>query len=247
MTRDRYGRRSQPSTVEAALDILESVARFGAGVTAKEIAGDLGMPSATCYRLLNTLVASEHLVRVGDLHGFALGRRTDGLLSAAALPFVPLAARDAVSRLRESVRFGVHLVVYLGTTARVGDADPDVPMRSAHHLQRHPHSTAAGKLLLAHLPERQAISRRLTRLTPSTITDPGTLAAAMDEIRRTGVAWSIGEACADVACLAVPVCSPAGPVAGAVCLAGPVARAEVLAEHLDKVRATAKELSRLIA
>jgi DNA-binding IclR family transcriptional regulator len=246
VTRDRYGR-SQPSTVEAALDILESVARFGPGVTAKEIAGGLGMPSATCYRLLNTLVASEHLVRVDDLHGFALGRRTDRLVTAAAPPFVPTAARDVMARLRESVRFGVHLVVYLGTTLQIGDADPDQPMRSAHHLQRHPYAPAAGKLLLAHLPDWRTAVPRLTRLTPATITDPNALTAALDQIRHTHVAWSLGEACEDVACLAVPVCSRAEAVVGAVCVAGPVSRADALTVHLDQAQGAARQLTCLIA
>jgi DNA-binding IclR family transcriptional regulator len=246
VTRDRYGR-GQSSTVGAALDILESVARFGAGVSAKEIAGHLGMPPATCYRLLNTLVASEHLVRVDDLHGFALGWRTDGLVTTAARPFVPAAACDVMTRLREDVRFGVHLVIYQGTTLRVGDVDPDRPMRSEHLLQRYPHATAAGKLLLAHLADWQAAVPRLARLTPATITDPAVLAAALDKIRCTGVASSVGEACDDVACLAIPVCCRNGPVVGAVCLAGPVTRADALEAHLDRMRASARELTPLIA
>jgi DNA-binding IclR family transcriptional regulator len=247
MSRDRYGRSGQPTTVEGALDILESVARFGTGVTAKEIAGHLGMPPATCYRLLNNLVASEHLVRVDDLHGFALGRRIDDLLTVAAPPFIPTAARDVLAQLRGSVRFGVHLVVYLGTTARVADADPDQPMRSAHHLQRSPHATAAGKLMLAHLGDWRPVVPGLSRVTPRTITDPDVLSARLDEIRRTGVAWAIGESAEDTACLAVPVCSRSGTAVGAVCLAGPVARAEALAGHLEAARATARALATLIA
>jgi hypothetical protein len=47
----------QPKAVQSALRVLEEVARAGVGVTAKEIAENLSMPSATAYRLLNLLVA----------------------------------------------------------------------------------------------------------------------------------------------------------------------------------------------
>ncbi|MGY1683890.1 IclR family transcriptional regulator [Geodermatophilus sp. SYSU D01176] len=247
MTRDRYGRSSQPTTVEAALDILESVARFGAGVTAKEIAAHLHMPPATCYRLLNSLVASEYLVRVDDLHGFSLGRRTDGLVTAASVPFVPTAAKDVIADLREGVRFGVHLMLYLGDTLHVGDADPDRPLRAAVDLQRHLHASAAGKLLLAHLPRWREALPRLTALTCATITDPERLEAELQEIRRTGVARQVGESHEDVACLAVPVCSRAGVVVGAVCLAGPVGRAGALDARVDEITVTARRLSSLVA
>jgi DNA-binding IclR family transcriptional regulator len=247
MTTDRYQRHRQAGAVESALDILEAVARLGAGVTAKEIAEHLGMASATSYRLLNTLVASEHLVRVADLRGFALGHRTDGLVNAAAQPFIPGAAREVMAGLRQQVRFGVHLVVYLGNTLRVADADPDRPVRSEQDLQRHPHASAAGKLLLAQLPDWRAAVSRLTPVTPWTITDAQSLERALENIRRTGVAQQVGESHPDLACLAVPVCSKARTVVGAVCLAGPAARADALVQHVDQARAAARRLPSLIS
>jgi DNA-binding IclR family transcriptional regulator len=247
VTPGRYERGRSSGGIDGALQILESVARLGTGVTAREISDDLGMPPATCYRLLNSLVASEYVVRVDDLHGFALGRRTDRLVTAAARPFVPAAAHDAVDRLREHVRFGVHLVLYLDDTVRVVDADPDHPLHSEQDLERHPHASAAGKLLLAHLPDWRSTVPRLARLTPRTVTDPDALDRALAEIRTAGVATQCGEHRPETACLAVPVRSPAGAVVGAVCLAGPAARSGALTGHLDGVRRTAADLSRLLS
>jgi DNA-binding IclR family transcriptional regulator len=243
--RHEHGRQS--GGIDGALQILESVARSGAGVTAREISDDLEMPPATCYRLLNTLVAGEYLVRVDNLHGFALGRRTDRLVTAAARPLVPAAAREVVAGLRDRVRFGVHLVLYLDDSIRVGDPDPDHPLRSERDLERHPHSSAAGKLMLAHLPDWRRSLPRLPRLTPATITDADALDAVLESIRAADVASQVGEHRPDVACLAVPVRSPAGTVVGAVCLAGPTSRAEALAAHLPDARRTAAELSALLS
>ncbi len=79
--------RHHPSTVSNSLDILEVVATLGlGGVTAKEIAGALHLPQATAYRLINSLVAEEYLVRTSDLRGFGLGARLNGLVTAAASP-----------------------------------------------------------------------------------------------------------------------------------------------------------------
>jgi IclR helix-turn-helix domain len=45
----------QPKAVQSALQVLEAVALAGTGVTAKDIAEHLSMPSATTYRLLISL------------------------------------------------------------------------------------------------------------------------------------------------------------------------------------------------
>ena len=71
--------------VQKALGMLEAVAHLGPGTTAKEIATFAGVPSATAYRMLNLLVAEGFLVRVPDLSGFALGRRTAGALACGVV------------------------------------------------------------------------------------------------------------------------------------------------------------------
>ena len=70
----------QPHAVRNALLVLGAVARGGPGITVKQISHELGLPPATTYRLVNLLAAEEYLVRLPDLHGFALGTRMDDLL-----------------------------------------------------------------------------------------------------------------------------------------------------------------------
>lgn len=69
----------EPGALDNAFAILEEVARAGAGVSAREIAENLGMARATTYRLLKHLVQQEYLVRSPDLSGFALGQRVRDL------------------------------------------------------------------------------------------------------------------------------------------------------------------------
>jgi DNA-binding IclR family transcriptional regulator len=124
------------------------VARRGAGVTAKEVAHASGMSPATTYRLLNILVAEGYLVRMPDLHGFALGQKVGRLVGGAAPPTVCHAVPMTLAELRGSIRFGVHLVLYGATSIRVSDSDPDHPFTSAPLLTRFLHASAIGRLYL---------------------------------------------------------------------------------------------------
>lgn len=212
----------QPKAVQSALAMLECVARLGAGVTAKEVAESLGMPPATVYRLLNLLVGEEYLVRLPDLSGFALGRKVAGLAGAIAPVRVPTAVREVLADLRREVRAGVHLILYTATTLRVADMDPDLPLQDPALVERHPHATAAGRLLLAEQPEWRDLlaPSRLTRFTASTVTRPDQLDACLTDVRgRDWVAQS-GELHEGVSCLVAPVRSGVGDLVAGIALSG---------------------------
>jgi DNA-binding IclR family transcriptional regulator len=208
----------QPKAVQSALAILETVAHLGAGVTAKEVAEDLGLPPATTYRLLNLLVGEEYLVRLPDLHGFALGRKVAGLAGSDGPAPVCTAAREVVAELRGRVRFGVHLVLCSATSLRCADVDPDHPLQSPELVERHLHASAPGKLLLAEQPDWQELVHpgRLHRLTPHTVLRAADLDAELRDVRRRGCAVQAGQVHEDLACAAVPVRSPAGALVAAL-------------------------------
>jgi DNA-binding IclR family transcriptional regulator len=220
----------QPQAVRSALAILEEVAGSGVGVTAKEISTALRIPPATTYRLLNLLVAEEYLVRLPDLGGFALGRRSAAL---APVPVtLPTAARAVMERLRERVRWGAHLAAFPGHRLVFLDPDPDHPPADAAELTRHLHATALGRLLLAEHDGQTPTG--LTRLTPRTVVDAGELRARLAEVSATGLARQCGEFRADRGCLAVPVRAPDdGRLVAGLALTGPADR--VAAPNADLV------------
>jgi DNA-binding IclR family transcriptional regulator len=84
----------EPGAIDNAFAIIEEVARSGAGVSAREIAANLGMPRSTAYRILKHLVQQEYLVRTPDLLGFAPGQRVRDLARAigSAAPADPAGA-----------------------------------------------------------------------------------------------------------------------------------------------------------
>jgi DNA-binding IclR family transcriptional regulator len=239
--------RRHPSSVSNSLRILETIAVLGLGVSTKEIAAALHMPTATAYRLLNALVADEYVVRTSDLRGFGLGARLDRLITAASQPAVPFAVRCAIAELRSSVRFAVHVVSFRSASLRIIDADPDHPVRAERELIRHLHASAAGKLLLAHSPSwREALPKSLVRLTPHTITNLSAMRSELDQIRASGFALQTDELEYELACAAVPIRDIDGMVRGALCLAGPSNRKDAILAHIDAARACAATLGQLL-
>ncbi|MEP6815218.1 MAG: IclR family transcriptional regulator C-terminal domain-containing protein, partial [Marmoricola sp.] len=227
----------------------EEVSRRGAGVTAKEVARASGIPPATTYRLLNILVAEGYLVRMPDLHGFALGQKLSGLVGGAAPPTVCHAARVVLAELRSTIRFGVHLVLYGSTSIRVADSDPDHPFTSGPLLTRYLHASAIGRVFLAEQGEWRDTwpESRLLTATELTVTSASSLNGILADVRERGYASQRGELRSGSACLAVPVRSYGGALVAAICVAAPVDRADALEPLVEQVRAGAGRLGPLVS
>lgn len=227
----------QPKAVQSALRVLEEVARAGVGVTAKEVAENLSMPSATAYRLLNLLVADGYIVRLPDLSGFSLGHRMGVLIDAAVAPTVCTAAREVLAELRLSVRFGVHLYYFTNTAVRAADLDSEFPPPvDEAELNRNLHRSAVGRLLLA---EKQD----LAGLAPVS----EELLARLDDVRQQGFATQTGELREDCACIAVPVRAPSGGLVAALGMSGRADQDLLLAKQVPALTECAKRLSPLLA
>lgn len=238
----------QPKAVISALRVLEEVARGGSGITAKEIAARLSMPSATTYRLLTILAGEGYIVRVPDLSGFALGRRIGDILDVAVAPSVCEAARDVLAEARLSVRFGVHLFYVTGSGVRAADLDPEYPpQESERFLNDHLHACAVGKLLLAELDGLPEGRPALRALTTRTAADAVALRRHLDAVRENGYASQVGEMREDTACVAVPVRSRDDELVAALALSGQAEHAPVMVKQVESLRAHADRLAPLLS
>jgi DNA-binding IclR family transcriptional regulator len=239
----------QPKAVQSALQVLEAVALAGVGVTAKEIADRLNMPSATTYRLLNLLVADGYIVRLPDLSGFSLGPRMGVLIDAAVTPTVCTAAREVLGEMRLSVRFGVHLFYFTNTSVRIADPDSEYPPPADESaVNHHLHACAVGKLLLAEKSDADSLlGPQLRALTARTVTSKSVLADQLQTVRQNDVATQTGELSDESACVAVPVRSATGALVAAVAMSGRSDQAELLSRQVPGLRECAARLSPLLA
>ena len=239
----------QPKAVQSALQVLEQVARAGVGVTAKEIAEHLSMPSATTYRLLNLLVADGYVVRLPDLSSFSLGPRMGVLIDAAVSPIVCTAPREVLAELRLSVRFGVHLFYFTNTAVRIADADSEYPPPADESvLNRHLHACGVGKLLLAEKRDFDSLLvTPLAALTDRTVTSRAALAEELEAVRDQGVATQTAELREGSACVAVPVRSSSGALVAALAMSGRDDQADLLLRQVPGLQEYATRLSPLLA
>ncbi|WP_199553170.1 IclR family transcriptional regulator [Streptomyces sp. N35] len=202
--------------VQRALAILEAVAHLGPGATARQIAVFTATPASTAYRLLNLLVADGYLVRIEDLSGFALGRRTREL--AGAEP-EDESYESVLTELRGRVRFGIHLAVFDGTGIRLASRDPDHAPAGEGTLTGHPHASAVGKIALAFHPALFA-DRSLRSVTHRTITSPDVLSAELARVRQRDIATEVEESRIGRCGVAVPVRDAHHVVCGALTALG---------------------------
>ena len=220
----------QPKAIHSAFTVLEEVARCGPGVTAREISASLRMPRATAYRLLNLLVQEEYLVRLGDLSGFALGRKVAELAHLVAPARPSQAVRSIVTSVRAHVRGGVHLAGYAGSALRILDEDPDYRLSDAARLTRDLEVSAMGRLLLAE-------TRR----------DAGATSGFVAETLVRGFAVQTGGFDPARGCLAFPIRDGDGRLVAALSLCTASERVRRPGRLLDELRDGVERLAPLLS
>jgi IclR family acetate operon transcriptional repressor len=211
------GRRSAPSDViqsaARALEIVDSLAAHVDAVTARELATKLGIKLPTVYHLLNTLTHSGYAEKVGT--GYLLSGDKISHLYASFMrslrvePAVVSAVQRLAGRTRETV-YAARLIGDSAVIVNVAEGSQAVRVGNLYPgLRGNEHARAAGKVLLAFLPEDRLDAyirdNPMTRLTPHTITDHDALRAELMTIREHGYALDREEFVEGVYCLSAPV------------------------------------------
>ncbi len=237
-------------SVDRALTVLGLLARNGEmGVT--ELAHDLGVHKSTAFRLVSTLEAHNLVEQVSDRGKFRLGV---GILRLAGATTVRLdlvqESRPVTTRLAQVVGETVNVTVLSGREALYVDQVSAPSSLALHNWagQRIPlHATSNGKILLAFGPPGLLadLGSPLPRFTAGTITDPSTVAAELDDVRRRGFAVAVDELEMGLTAVAAPVTGSSGTVVASLSASGPTFRlpAERIPEVAALVVAAAREVS----
>lgn len=211
-----------PGPIQAiarATAIIDLIERSDRSMQLREIAQDVGLSKTTTHGILRTLVDLEYLEQDPDTGDYAPGPRLfshdivelDGNdLRSAAMPWA-----DALAL---GTGFEVLMTMLNGQEAEIVHHvfRPDDKRQTLRVGELLPlHATGCGKLVLAYSPLRDRLLRNLTldRLTRRTSNNRARLAAAVTQIRTSGVATADGEYDPDFADIAVPVHSRRSGVA----------------------------------
>ncbi|RYE59931.1 MAG: IclR family transcriptional regulator, partial [Hyphomicrobiales bacterium] len=200
--------------IDRMMDVLAQLERREGGATIRDLVSALQLPRTTIYRILNTLQLHD-MVHRDDAGAYALGSRLLTLAahvaSGAGQVDLVAIAQPVMDRLSGDVGEACKLTVIdkdgtLVIAAASARREYALSVTPGQRLAAH--AGAAGKLLLAYLPEpdrKDWLSRPMAAFTPRTLTDPKRLSSELTRIRRLGWSQDKGEGLASVLAYAAPI------------------------------------------
>lgn len=227
MTRNRSESRVQAS--ETTFAVVEALNSLDGG-RVNEIADYLDKSPSTVHRHLSTLLAHGYVTKEGG--GYQLGMQflTIGGAVQNRDPAYHMAkekVKELADKTGEYVQFiveehGQRVYVHTGTGAQAVETDSRIGKRG------HIHCSAAGKAILAKLPEaylEEILPKdELPPVTPNTITDWNELMAELEKIRETEIAFNFEETTEGLNAVGTAITDPSGCVIGGLSISGPAHR-----------------------
>ncbi len=230
------------ASVQRALNLLDAVGECDRPVPAKTLARRTGMPLATTYHLLRTLVHAGYLTRVEGA-GYVLGDRVTALSEGRG------GAAARVARFRpilEQLHDQLHAAAYVsmlddGEIRLVDVVDgPTTPRVDLWvGFEDAGHATALGKAVLSALEDgnrREYLGRHdLIDLTPHTVTDRNSLLREL----RAGADFAVDKQEYALGTACVAAAAPSRSMAAAVAVSVPAHRLDRVLERADVLRRAA--------
>ncbi|ELY64957.1 IclR family transcriptional regulator [Natrinema versiforme] len=219
------------AAVVKTLDILEALWQAeGAGVTA--LTERTGLAKSTVHAHLTTLRSKGYVVQEGDEYRLSLRflsfgehvKHAEPLYAASDGPITELSERVGERVLCSTHQNGLGTIINVSEGTRAFTSDIDIGTHT------YLHSSAAGKVILAHFAEERIdeiiAEWGLPAFTDETITDRETLFEELAAVREEGVAYNHGEYLPGISAIAAPILDNDGTVYGAVSVTGPQHRLE---------------------
>ena len=244
-------------TIERASSILDILGQNPQGISIRELSTKIRLPKGTTHRLLSSLSYFGYVRQDPKTRNYLLGLKLVELgqlllsqldLRKEAEPFL----RDLAERTKETVHMVIldrHEIVYIDKVET--DQNPSgLKMASRVGLRNPAHSSAVGKVLLAHFPEEELKNfikeKGLAKRTENTIVDPAQLKEHLKSVRAQGYAIDDEENEKGIRCVAAPIYNEVGKTVAAISISGPAFRItkKVIQESLKKeVMETALKVS----
>jgi len=213
------------NAVERALSIIETIAESGRGLSNSDLSRRLKMPKSSASYILRVLEKRAYLHR--DPHGkYRLGLK---LMSLSGGALTHLDVREVAKPvlqdfLKKSRLPEAHLAVLDNGRAvyieKVENEKSFIKMDIwvGHRLPVH--TTAIGKVLVAHLPDKEIVEilemRGMEKKTRRSITSKQKFLQEMKKVRQYGFAIDNEENSDGVRCIAAPIFNASGKVIAAL-------------------------------
>jgi DNA-binding IclR family transcriptional regulator len=202
-------------TARAVLKVISFMAQYPQGVSAREVAEELGKSVSTAYYLLASLHEEGFALHVPG-RGYRLSPEI-AIVTGTPGPSLD----DGLSRSADELFARTHRRTYLAkvetgaiviTATRGRQGIPRIPGLGLR-IGASAHAVAMGKVVLSQLAVRgrqRYIERGLRRYTTRTITSPAELMSELERVRDEGFAIDRGEFDPGYCCVAAPVLGERG-------------------------------------
>lgn len=249
--------KAKVNSVGKAIKIIETIYKAQRSLSIREIADELGMPKSTLHHLISTLLEFNFLSQDPETRKYNIGLHLVEI-GQAYLQQLDLrnTAHPFLERLATEAKETVHLlildhydVVYID---KVEDLSQAGTLRCSSYIGRRAcaYATAAGKVLLAYMPEADIkdylTKQKLTPKTEYTITNPEELMNQLHKIKENGFALDLQENEIGLQCVAVPIFNQEAQCVAALSISGPASRI-TLRKITETLQPLAKKYARQIS
>lgn len=228
---DEVSRTPSVQSVDRAMLLLRAVAQASDGdATAARLAEACRLNRATAWRILNTLETHGMVACDRESGRWTIGVRVVDLARSTGLETVIGAARPVLEQLgRRTGETAALAVSRLDGLTYVDEVVSPAIIAATWLGQTVPlHATSTGKVLLAFGDDDRLVARLvergLPRFTTTTQTDGATLAAELEQVRRSGYATCRGEYETSAWGVSAPVLDAAGRLLAVLSIWGPGTR-----------------------
>jgi len=223
--------------LDKSLSVLDILFQNNAPLSIMEISKKLGIYPSTIHRILDTLKYRGYVEQNPDNQKYLLGLKLVELgmaryhqinLVEEVSPFL----KELVAECNETVHLAVldhEELLYIAKR----DSDQTIGLGMVSRVGRRAplYSTGLGKILLAHVAEKERkriiAHIKIQQFTKNTITNKEELEKELEQIRKQGVSFDREENEKEVYCIAVPVKNYHGEVIAALSVSSPTYRINV--------------------
>ncbi|EAX46570.1 transcriptional regulator, IclR family [Thermosinus carboxydivorans Nor1] len=239
------------ASVDRALELLLILGRHPHAMGVTELSKILGVQKSTVHSLLQTMLA-RGFVQQTDNGRYSLGMRLIhlGEICAERLDIRTAARQIMVELANETKEIALLAVLARDELVIVDKVEPQRPFLiiPKFDFSMAIHSTAVGKVLLAHAPDEiyeAILARGIERFTQFTLTDPEALRRELIKVREQGYALGCNETIEGITCIAVPIYNAGGKVAAALSISS--ASSMLGADRYEAIIEILKEKAKLIS
>lgn len=242
--------------VDRALDVLEYVGSAGQSVPIRNLASSLGIPQASCFRIVKSLISRGYLIEDYNISGqYVLGFNILKLsnqimqkmdIRSIALNFM----RQIAVKTNQVVQLGVLQnkgVMYIEQTLPVSPINTLAPLKTILPVN----VSASGKVLCAYMPLHLRVDflreAEFDKYTNNTIINKDLFMKELETVREKGYAVDDEEYSIGIGCIAVPIFDFNGNCVASLGITGTVSDYKDKVKHnmaLESLKETSEVISK---